>query len=316
MRQTVLLLAAASPAAAQRCRATIPAPPGESYQVDGRFVRLQDGAENGDGCEACWELAHGSLKPIGGCFAVGTNVDVALPANGVYETKLQIRDASTKEIVEETRTRFVAGPPSDCDARLRGRAGLATNYREWHERDGLPRYGGTKEGGGDATARSEVFIDHAVSPLCYGVNRGVNRDEVLTTISGARGFFGVDYARQEFGHGDRILLDFVLELDGIHGAFKMHFLWVRTDRVVGYRIGAEPTPRGRPRRRGIRHGRRRYQRIPGRRRGAGGRRISRHVRRCRRAFTRRHAGVAAVDAFSQGGPLGRRVLAGCRRCPS
>lgn len=203
MRWLLLLVL---PAAAAECQAdAVIVSPGA--RVDsGREVRLEDAG--GAGCEACWELTHPALEPIGGCFEAGTAIDVALPANGAYVARLILRDAATGAGVAEAAQEFVAGPPPECAARLRGRSGLATNYREWHERDGLQDYAG-KEGNGSAVARSEIYIDLEASPLCYGVV-GTSREAVLSTVSGARGFWGVDFGRQEFGHGDRILLDFVL----------------------------------------------------------------------------------------------------------
>ena len=173
----------------------------------GREVKLTDAG--GAGCEACWELTHPALAPIGGCFEAGTTVDVALPANGGYVARLRLRDVATQAVAGGgPRLRgFVAGPPEKCAARLRARSDLATNYREAIEREGRRAFG--VEGNGSAVQRSEVYIDLEASPLCYGVV-GTSREAVLGTASGARGFWGVDFGRQEFGHGDRILLDFVL----------------------------------------------------------------------------------------------------------
>ena len=72
------------------------------------------------GCEACWELTHPALEPIGGCFEAGTTVDVALPANGGYVARLRLRDVATQAVVAEAVREFVAGPPEKCAARLRG----------------------------------------------------------------------------------------------------------------------------------------------------------------------------------------------------
>ncbi len=200
-----LLLAVLPAAAAAECQAAaVIVSPGA--RVDsGREVKLTD--LGGAGCEACWELTHPALEPIGGCFEAGTTVDVALPANGGYVARLRLRDVATQAVVAEARQEFVAGPPEKCAARLRARSDLATNYREAIEREGRRAFG--VEGNGSAVQRSEVYIDHEASPLCYGV-AGTSREAVLGTASGARGFWGVDFGRQEFGHGDRILLDFVL----------------------------------------------------------------------------------------------------------
>ena len=199
------LLLAVLPAAAAECQAAaVILSPGA--RVDsGREVKLSDAG--GAGCEACWELTHPALAPIGGCFEAGTTVDVALPANGGYVARLRLRDVATQAVVAEAMREFVAGPPEKCAARLRARSGLATNYREAIEREGRRAFG--VEGNGSAVQRSEVYIDREASPLCYGVV-GTSREAVLGTASGARGFWGVDFGRQEFGHGDRILLDFVL----------------------------------------------------------------------------------------------------------
>ena len=193
------------PAATAECQAAaIIVSPGARVERD-RGVKLTDGG--GAGCEACWELTHPALAPIGACFEAGTTVDVALVANGGYVARLRLRDVATRAIIAETAREFVAGPPEACEARLRARSDLATNYREAMEREGRRAFG--TEGNGTAAQRSEVFIHLEASPLCYGVAE-TSREEVLGTASGARGFWGVDFGRQEFGHGDRILLDFVL----------------------------------------------------------------------------------------------------------
>ena len=198
------------PVAAAECQAAaVIVSPGARVYSD-REVKLTDAG--GAGCEACWELTHPALAPIGGCFEAGTTVDVALPANGGYVARLRLRDIATRAIIAETAQEFVAGPPEACAARLRARSGLATNYREVIEREGGNAYDG-QEGNGTAVQRSEVFIVLEAAPLCYGivdVSRVSLREAVLSTPSGARGFWGVDFGRQEFGHGDRILMDFVL----------------------------------------------------------------------------------------------------------
>ena len=145
-----LLLVVLPAAAAAECQAAaVIVSPGA--RVDsGREVKLTDAG--GAGCEACWELTHPALAPIGGCFEAGTTVDVALPANGGYVARLRLRDVATQAVVAEAVREFVAGPPEKCAARLRARSDLATNYREAIEREGRRAFG--VEGNGSAVQRS------------------------------------------------------------------------------------------------------------------------------------------------------------------
>ena len=107
------LLLVVLPAAAAECQAAaVIVSPGA--RVDsGREVKLSDAG--GTGCEACWELTHPALAPIGGCFEAGTTVDVALPANGGYVARLRLRDVATQAVVAEAERCLLYTSPSPRD---------------------------------------------------------------------------------------------------------------------------------------------------------------------------------------------------------
>lgn len=74
----------------------------------------------------------------------------------------------------------------------------------------------------EGMVQTQLYVYEAFSPLCYGITfggRGESDEPVheaysmadyMTIGSAGRGFWGVDYTAQEFGHGDRVFLDFIL----------------------------------------------------------------------------------------------------------
>ena len=113
----------------------------------GREVKLSDAG--GAGCEACWELTHPALAPIGGCFEAGTAVDVALPANGGYVARLRLRDVATQAVVAEAGESSWRPP-----GKVRGAAA-----REERPGDELPR--GHRAGGAARVRRGGQRLGRA-----------------------------------------------------------------------------------------------------------------------------------------------------------
>ena len=111
-----LLLVALPAAVAAECQAAaVIVSPGA--RVDsGREVKLTDAG--GAGCEACWELTHPALAPIGGCFEAGTTVDVALPANGGYVARLRLRDVDGRAGLEACLLYTSPSPRDQRGARM------------------------------------------------------------------------------------------------------------------------------------------------------------------------------------------------------
>ena len=103
------------------------------------------------------------------------------------------------------RSSFGFGPDPACrDRLLRGGSGAVwVDYNTAAE-----------EGRSDW----DVFHDHRMSPLCmddataarYTLQSRESLGQFLNTASGFRGTFGVDHTAQEFGHGDAMMLHYVL----------------------------------------------------------------------------------------------------------
>ena len=161
--------------------------------VYGRAVTLRgDGAAE----EVCWEMRGDVVKQtIGQCYNDGSwrIQSVALPSRGRFTVGLKAKRNGTWM---ETWTDFTAGVEPRCRQALIDREGV---HRE--------RYRAISSF--DDSAADE-YVNYDFAPVCYETWPSMDIRSYLATISASRGFFGVDCSAQEFGHGDRLVLDFLL----------------------------------------------------------------------------------------------------------
>jgi hypothetical protein len=143
----------------------------------------------------CWDLSGSEDDPRTKFPIVVPDVEMTIQAD--YSARVRvlhgIRLEGATEIMQ-TRSAWTFGPDSECRAR-RARADVIFQV------EGQP----------------DPFHDHRMSPLCMDDTSGRYFDEktarlgpFLSTASGFRGTFGVDHTVQEFGHGDTMMLHYVL----------------------------------------------------------------------------------------------------------
>ena len=161
----------------------------------------------------CWSMTSRFFdETVGGCWPAmdpsawnGTNV--ALANRGVFEVNARLVVGNHDDsIIAQARSTFTYSMSPSCHSSLSGRPRVQDSYYEGFS--GIPR-----EASPDSDPDPNVNFEF--TPLCYnswdsGVSYNAFRTKNLMVTSSARGMFGSDHTTQQFGHGDRIVLDFVL----------------------------------------------------------------------------------------------------------
>lgn len=153
--------------------------------------------------EVCWELMGEVVQStIGACWQLNESkwrdVFVELPSRGSFSATLRVLRGGSDVILTSSTTRFSYTVEPECLAVMAARQEKQGTYRVFKTSDVLDSV-------------TDEYVNFGFAPLCYGVTwHGGYKPEYSCTNSASRGVFGVDYAQQEFGHGDRTVLDFVL----------------------------------------------------------------------------------------------------------
>lgn len=173
----------------------------------------------------CWQLNSRFLtETISYCSKYDEKwnevnvVEVPLPNRGRYELLLSVfrlnnpDDVSVdpiQDLVAESHSSFAFEIPPSCQSVLRDRKYTQPRY-----------YDQMLSRAADDSVDGELdqFVNFHRTPLCYDewiVGEHDTRDStmraMLSVTSASRGTFGVDFSMQQFGHGDTMLLDFVLD---------------------------------------------------------------------------------------------------------
>lgn len=169
---------------------------------------------------ACWRASHEQLGTISDCVPVDAagyaSTDVYVSSNGAYIVDVAVHRGHSSDgpvVATSTQETWTKRTDPACAAVLADRRGLQVdNYYQ-------AAMGGDADEG---MKKTQLYVYEAFSPLCYGITfggRGESNEPVheaysmgdyMTIASAGRGFWGVDYTTQEFGHGDRVFLDFIL----------------------------------------------------------------------------------------------------------
>jgi len=188
----------------------------EAHMRGDIFIGPQDNL-NLETMEVCWEVNSRFLgEKSAGCWPAlpprsWPNITVKLPNRGGYDASLRL--VQFGETVSEAHSTFRYGIHPACREALVGRNLVQPTYYEALENRGT-RAPQRSEASPDD--EKDSYVNFELAPLCYDSwpDRMAGSQFIegtLSVTSASRGMFGVDYSMQQFGHGDRILLDFVLD---------------------------------------------------------------------------------------------------------
>jgi hypothetical protein len=206
--------------------------PKDGERIYQHNVKVRGHIEVSDGSflHLCWKLhSHFLGETTTYCSAFNEEwndsnlVDVPLPNRGRYELSLSVYKLSdpnvfmvdaVKDLVSESHATFTIEIPEACQSILKERRYTQPRYYDQVINKG-PINGVRNELSLDLEVDQWVNFERA--PLCFDhwIIEGQTRDNVLRSMvsvtSASRGMFGVDFSMQQFGHGDSMMLDFVLD---------------------------------------------------------------------------------------------------------
>ena len=126
------------------------------------------------------------------------NKRVELKVSGEYHFTISLYDVEDT-LLEKYVSIFYSGPSPKCLDKLKQRSNPITTLTEYNRNEYTSLAGGT----------TQLFM----SPLCAEEYASFMPSEGLHTLpthSAFRGSFGVDFTSMEFGHGDLMMINFVL----------------------------------------------------------------------------------------------------------
>ena len=200
--------------------------PADRSEVYSPRVLLNGGLSNDDlyliapegSSDFCWELKSRYFNEVvGGCWPVEeafvwNGTVVGLTNRGYFDLTARLvrrgPGGSAQAILAEATSTFLHTIKPACREALRGRSLVQPNYYE-------SMMVNREEGSPDDEEDNNIHFEF--TPHCYDsweISDSTTYDEILASYlmvtSSSRGMFGVDYSAQQFGHGDRMMLDFVL----------------------------------------------------------------------------------------------------------
>lgn len=177
----------------------------------------------------CWSIksifldeTSSSCTPFGDMWNEENIIEVPLPNRGRYEVTLSVlkveileTGVQNEELLSEARSSFTFEITPKCQQELRDRQFVQPRYYD-HVINSGPSNGIRNEKSLDL--EEDQWVNFERAPLCFKdwiYDDKENRNSILrhmvSVTSASRGMFGVDFSMQQFGHGDTMMLDFVLD---------------------------------------------------------------------------------------------------------
>ena len=150
----------------------------------------------------CFPLSSDAIQNN---YPLLTTHEVELKIKGKYSAHARLITgySSQENILYNISTQFRYAVSEDCKHRLQKVQHVVKAIK--HEQNN------NAGGAYDPMELSDPFNDVSLNPICLNENTAFKSlGDFLSTASGFRGTFGVDSSAQEFGHGDNMMLHYIM----------------------------------------------------------------------------------------------------------